>query len=103
MIAGQTSTPERGRAWVQARAGVQPPTGPTRASAAPVLSQIKVAYPAGLNVSTARRKFGQGEGGATAGRTKHLHVGVAIVLLDKPVHQLTSDGADVSRTKRAQP
>jgi hypothetical protein len=39
--------------------------GLTRASAAPVLSQIKVAYPAGLNIFTARRKFGQGEGGAT--------------------------------------
>ena len=37
----------------------------TRASAALVLSQIKVAYPAGLKVSTARRKFGHGKGGAT--------------------------------------
>jgi CBS domain-containing protein len=35
------------------------------------LSQIKVAYPAWPNVSTARRKFGQGEGGATM-TVKHL-------------------------------
>jgi hypothetical protein len=59
----QTSTPEgAGRGF---KHGVQPPTGLTGASTAPVLSQIKVAYLAGLNVSTARRKFGQGEGGAT--------------------------------------
>ena len=65
MIAGQTSTPERGRARVQAQAGVQPPTGLTPAFTAPVLRQIKVAYRPGPKVSTARRKFGQGEGGAT--------------------------------------
>jgi CBS domain-containing protein len=50
---------------------VQPPTGLTRASAAPVLSQIKVAYPAGLNVSTARRRFGQRRRGRDM-TVKHL-------------------------------
>ena len=89
MIAGQTSTPERGRVtstgiWrlggspksqdAVHRVGLGPPVsgqprncvaGLTRASAAPVLSQIKFAYLTWLKVSRALPKFGQGEGGAT--------------------------------------
>ena len=65
MIAGQTSTPERGRARVQAQAGVQPPTGLTPAFTAPVFAPDQSRVSTGPKVSTARRKFGQGEGGAT--------------------------------------